>query len=334
MVVFGYVRVSSIEQERGFGPDVQEADIRAYCTDKGLSAPTIVRESVSGESLAARKELLAILKEAKARAAEGDEAHIVFRSSDRLARSLTDQEPVVLASFQMGFRLHSTMSHEADLFDPAYAADPMRTAMRQIFGAFNQLERAIIQGRLDSGLHAKAAEGGSTGGRYAFGYQGINNEITVVPEEAPAVKRLFELEHAGLDLRSTAVVLGREFPSLCGHWTATHVHRALAKRMLYQHGHYKPRLSPQTFIRPELIVAPPLKPEHVPEPRLAGEPVDWSTIPDPVPAYMLAILLAKTAAWVQYEVKRLALKTKLVRGKTVLPHDSARTLESVSKSNA
>jgi len=332
MQTFGYVRVSSIEQESGFGPEVQEAAIRAYCSAKALSEPTIVHESVSAETLSARPEILRLLGKLADLAEAGEEAHLVFRSSDRLARALMDQESVVLTSFKAGFRLHSTLSHEADLFDPTYGADPMRTAIRQFFGIFNQLDKAIIQSRLDGGLHAKAAKGGSTGGRYAFGYMGVNGEIVPDPREAPAVKRLFELDHTGLDLASIAVILAREFPEMCGHWRKATVCRTLRSRNLYQHGLYRSRISPVEVKRPELVLAPPIQGEHVPTARATGEPIDWARVPNPIPAHTLAILLGKSPSWVQAEAQKHALRTKLIRMKLALPHESAQQLETLAKS--
>ncbi len=332
MQTFGYVRVSSIEQEAGYGPEVQEAAIRAYCSAKHLSEPTIVHESVSAENLSARHEVLRLLAKAADLAEAGEEVHLVFRSSDRLARALMDQESVVLTSFKCGYRLHSTLSHESDLFDPAYGADPMRTAIRQFFGVFNQLDKAVIQSRLDGGLHAKAAKGGSTGGRYPFGYWGVNNEIVPYEHEAVAVRRAFELDHTGLDLQSIAVILGREFPALCGHWTKVTVLKTLRRRDLYQYGMYRSRISPVEVRRPELVIAAPFQGDHVPVSRSVGEPITWSLIPDPVPVHTLAILLGKTPAWVQHEAQRNALRTKIVRNKLSLPHDSAKHLETLAKS--
>ncbi len=334
MRVFGYVRVSSTEQEAGFGPEVQEAAIRAYCQVKQLAEPEIRRESVSAENLSDRREILRLLAEAQDLAEAGEDAHVVFRSSDRLSRSVMDQESVVLTSFRCEFRLHSTLSHEADMFDPAFAADPMRTAIRQFFAIFNQLERSIVQVRLDGGLHAKAVGGGSTGGRYPFGYMSMNGEIVPDLAEAAAIHRLFELDHTGLDLQSIVTILAREYADHCGHWNKSTVSKALKRRNLYQHGLYKSRISPIEVARPELILAPPLPGNHVPKPRESGAPINWETAPDPMPVHTLAILLGKTPAWVQHETQRHALKTRYIHNKMALPHDSAMALEKLAHKTA
>lgn len=260
MRVFGYIRVSSIEQENGFGPEVQEGAIRAYCTSKSLAPVELIHESMSGESVAKRREFLILLANAKALAEAGEAVHVVFYSSDRLARDVMGQESVVAASFANGYRLHSTRSHEQDFFDPAYKKDPMRTAIRQFFGIFNQLDKAIIQQRLDGGLAAKAAKGGSTGGRYPFGYQSQNDEIAPCPEEVQVVRRVFSLYVNHSSLQQIAARVAVEFPELCGHWQRTNVKRVLDRRDLYARGLYRSRLSAEPMLRQDLIV---LRPEDL-----------------------------------------------------------------------
>lgn len=159
MLVLGYVRVSSTEQEQGFGPQVQEAAIRSYCREHQLGEPEIVHESASAENIVQRVEIKAVLHRVKAAQAAGTPAHVVFYRLDRLARNLSDQEVVVGLALTHRFRLHSTFSAEADTLNPAYAGDPMRTLIRQVFGMFAQFERATIQGRLDAGLAEKAKRG-------------------------------------------------------------------------------------------------------------------------------------------------------------------------------
>lgn len=256
MKVYGYVRVSTHEQESGYGPEVQEQAIRAYCTARALAEPVIVFESASAESLAGRRELLQLLARAKSEVAEGP-VHLVFFSSDRLARALLDQESAVAASFTHGYRFHSTRSHEADFFDPAHAKDPMRTAIRQFFGLFNQLDKAIIQQRLDGGLLMKASKGGSTGGRYPFGYQSVNGEISPCPAEVPVVRRVFALAARRCSLQDIASRVAIEYPDLCGHWSKTSIKRVLDRRDLYVRGLYRSRMAEQEASRPDLILCGP-----------------------------------------------------------------------------
>lgn len=330
MPTFGYVRVSSIEQESGLGPEVQERAIRAYCADKGLHDLAITHESVSAETLIDRKALLGLLADARELSEAGQEVHIVFRSSDRLARDVIDQESVVADSFRYGFRLHSTLPHEFELFDPTKGRDPMRTAIRQFFGVFNQLERAIIQRRLDGGLQLKAGKGQSTGGRYPFGYMAVNGEMVPCPEEVPAVKRAFWLEAQGLNLPSIAAVLAREFPGPCGHWNKVSVKRLLDRRELYVHGQYRSRLAATPTHRPDLVLAPPEAGESAHAPTPAGRPIDWSSVPDPVGVHALAVMLGRERDWIMREIEGRALRVRWHKRTPMLPRATAQALAALA----
>jgi DNA invertase Pin-like site-specific DNA recombinase len=322
--VFGYVRVSTIEQESGHGPEVQERAIRAYCKAKGLDEPDIVNESASGESIAGRREFLRILATVRELADGGEQVHVVFRSSDRLARDLMDQESVVATSLQVGFRLHSTLAHEAELFDPANARDPMRTAIRQFFGIFNQLDKAIIKARLDGGLYSKAAQGGSTGGRYPFGYMKFNGEIVPCPEEVPAVQLVFRLRKQGLDLATIAAAAAHDFPQVCSGWVKTSVKRVLDKADLYVRGMYRSRLAAAPMHRPELAL---VKDGGEEAPARTGG-VDWDKIPDPISSHSLAVLLGKPAQELEAEALRRSLLVRWDKTRMMLPRESARALAS------
>jgi site-specific DNA recombinase len=254
MLTLGYVRVSSIEQEQGFGPEVQEAAIRAYCREHALGDPEIAHESASAESIVQRVEIKALLHRAKQAQDGGTPAHVVFYRLDRLARNLLDQESVVGLSLKHGFRLHSTFSAEAEPLDPAYAGDPMRVAIRQFFGIFSQLERATIQGRLDAGLAAKAKQGGSTGGKPPFGYWCVNQDVAIDPEAAEIVRLVYQLHQRGFDQRSIAAQCARQCPQRCASWGNTQVSRILKRKALYGQGHYKSRMGEAVVVRPELCI--------------------------------------------------------------------------------
>jgi DNA invertase Pin-like site-specific DNA recombinase len=319
-LVIGYVRVSTIEQEGGYGPEVQRSHILAYCERNKLGAPEIIEESASAESLSGRKELLGILARAQREQEAGTQVHIVFRSSDRLARELMDQEGVVANAFAKGYRLHSTLPHEADLFDPAYAGDPMRRAIRQFFGIFNQLDKAIIQQRLDGGLYTKAAQGGSTGGRYPFGYRGVNGDITIDPLEAPAVNLVFSAHAKGLDLASIAAVAAQTYPEMCRHWSKAQVKRILDRRDLYCGGMYRSRLAIQPTHHPELVIVRSDY-EHV-----APTTVDLESLPDPCALSAASLCLGESPAHLQRILSEQRLPV-LHRGtRLLLPRPTLRIL--------
>lgn len=286
-LVLGYVRVSAVEQEQGFGPEEQTRRIHAYCEERDLGTPEIIYESKSGESIIKRAELHMLLARAEAAVEDDCEVHIAFPGLDRLARNLIDQESVVTRSQRCGIRIHSTLSSENDTLDPAYADDPMRVAIRQFFGIINQLDRAIIQRRLDGGLARKAAAGGFTGGRLPFGYRSQDQEIEIDEEQAAVVRRIFAAAEHGLDQGTIASIVGSQWPTLCGHWHKRQVGRILARKDLYCGGRYRPRMGAQEIDRPDLIIV-------TGDEDFEPTGFDWDRLPDPVRLEGLATLLQIT----------------------------------------
>jgi DNA invertase Pin-like site-specific DNA recombinase len=329
MLVLGYVRVSSIEQESGYGPQVQEEAIRAYCADKGLSDPEIVHETASAESLVERQQLRDLLARAKATQEDGTPTHVVFYRLDRLARQLTDQESIVGHSMRYGYQLHSTYAAEAETLSPAYAGDPMRVAIRQFFGIFSQLERATIQARLEGGRFAKAKDGGATGGRTPFGYMPKDRDIAVDPESAPIIRRVYELAHHGLDQASIAALVAREHPGPCSHWGKCQISRILARRALYAQGRYRSRLGVVEVNRPELRILPQVLGEPAPVPVATGAPIAWDQFPDPMPMLTLSLLLDRPAAWIQRQITDHGLRATWLKGRMLVYRTAATRLEQI-----
>lgn len=288
-LTLGYVRVSSIEQEQGFGPEAQAERIKQYALTKELGQPELHFESKSGESIINRLELHLVLARAETAAEAGGEAHIIVPGLDRLTRDLIDQESIVTRCLDKGVRLHSTLEAENDTLDPAYSKDPMRTAIRQFFGIIHQLDRAIIQRRLDGGLAQKAAAGGFTGGRITFGYRSVDQELEIDPEAAPIIRQMFALHGRGIDQGTIAGVLANQYPEICGKWVKQTVSRALAREPLYRQGIFKPRGGDVEVARSDLVI---LDPGDAPEP--VDMAFDWSKVPKTMRLQSLKVLLNTT----------------------------------------
>lgn len=301
ILVLGYVRVSSQEQEAGYGPEIQSDGIKAHCIALGLPEPEIIHESASAENISGRLEFIEVMRRAKEAQQSGKQAHVIFHKLDRLSRNLIDQEATVLQALQHGHRLHSTNAAESEVLNPHYAGDPMRTAMRQMVGIFNQLERATIQGRLDSGLHAKARAGGWTGGRPPFGYRAVGGELEIVEGCREPIARAFRMDAHGVDLATIAATLAREFPRYCGRWNHVYVRRILLKSDLYALGMYRPRLGAHAVSRPELVILPAdLTKARIRNRIKVTERVDWSKVKrDPIPAPSLALMLRVPTSIIQ-----------------------------------
>lgn len=329
LLVIAYVRVSSQEQESGYGPEIQEEGIRAYCRAKNLGEPEVVHESASAENISGRTEFIDVMRRAKATQQAGGQAHVVFHKLDRLSRNLIDQEATVLQALQYGHRLHSTNSAETEVLDPHFAGDPMRTAMRQMVGIFNQLERATIQGRLDSGLHAKARIGGWTGGRPPFGYRAVNGDLEIIDACRAPIARAFQMDTHGVDLSTIASTLAREYPDLCGRWNHVYVRRILVKADFYARGMYRPRLGAHAVSRPELIILPDsLLTARIRNRTKITKLVDWSTIKrDPMPAPTLALLLRVPVGAVQAAVVAKAIPVTWHKARMMIALEHAPAIE-------
>src|SRR5580698_4194196 len=167
MRLVGSIRVSTIGQAQdGYGLDVQEKDIRAWCRANGHDLVKMVKdEAVKGTTEALDRpglaEALAMIQDKKV---DG----LIVAKLDRLARSLTVQEAALAMVWRAGGLVFSADSGE---LAPDDASDPMRTAMRQMIGVFAQLERAMIVSRMAKGREAKAAAGLYAGGAPALGYR-------------------------------------------------------------------------------------------------------------------------------------------------------------------
>jgi site-specific DNA recombinase len=324
-LAIGYVRVSSIEQESGYGPEVQQGRIEAYCQKAGLPPPVIYRESKSGDSILARHEFQDVLARAEKCSEDGGEAHIVFSSLDRMTRDLIDQEATVMRCYSSGVRLHSADPSEADVLDPRHSKDPMRTAIRQFFGIVHQLDKAIIQRRLDGGLVQKAKRGGYCGGKTPFGYRSVNHELEVDPEGAEVVRKAFSMHRRGLNQSTIAMVLSSQHPTLCTKWTNTQVSRILKREDLYAQGLYVPRGMEVPIVRKDLII---LQGE---DPTLMLDEALWRSMPESLSLAAACTLLGKTEDSLLSEVESRDIRVIYKKGQKFLMTREVRVLAEASE---
>lgn len=203
MRLVGYVRVSTNGQaERGFGLDVQEAQIAEWAAANGHEVARICRdEGISGTTDAVDRPGLAC-----ALGALPDDADaVIVARLDRLARSLTVQEAILAMIWRDGGTVLSVDQGEVMQDDPD---DPMRKAMRQMVGVFAELDRALVMKRLRDGRKAKAAAGGKAVGRYPFGWSRDGE----VEREQAVLGVIRELRARGLDWRTLAAELNERGP--------------------------------------------------------------------------------------------------------------------------
>jgi DNA invertase Pin-like site-specific DNA recombinase len=239
MNLVGYVRVSSEGQADGYGPDVQEQAIRAWCKTHDHRLVTITSDvGVSGTKPADERpglsEALDMLRPPPMAVEKRRAAGLVIARLDRLARELTVQEAILGLVWRDGGSVFTADYGEVLADDPD---DPMRTALRQVAGVFAQLDRALIAKRLRDGRRAKAATGRKAVGDYAYGYQGggtgRTRDAVANPTEQAAVARIVELRREGNSYRAIVAVLDAEGhrPRRADRWSPMTVRSVVLRTM-------------------------------------------------------------------------------------------------------
>lgn len=259
--IFGYCRISSSKQEQGLSIPAQEAAIRAYCKEHGLDEPEIVTEtSTAGKRMFALPRLAGSTVAASVSEDEDEDAeqgpcrprlllllghltslsnaHLIVWRLDRVARINDEREVLHQLLLRNGVKLHSTDKNERAILEHGDPNDPMAALVRQIFGAFSQYEKAVIELRMQTGMRFKAAKGGFTGGRVAFGYDVVEGELVVNETNARLVRYIFFLRHRySMTLRSIGEHIGQAVEGGLNH---VKIHRILKNEALYR-GAYKDR---------------------------------------------------------------------------------------------
>jgi DNA invertase Pin-like site-specific DNA recombinase len=230
MRLVAYLRVSSEGQLDGYGLDVQERDCRRWARAHGHKISKVcVDEAKSGTLEAFERPGLSGALDALA---DGTAEGLLIPNLSRIARELHIQEAALAVAWKRSATVFSADQGEVHADDPD---DPMRTAMRQMLGVFNQLDRTQIVKRLRDGRRAKAATGKKAVGGYAFGFAGVGKgrERDAGPniEEQKTLQRIVELRQGGNSYRDIARVLDSENlkPRRAQSWSAMTV-RNIATR--------------------------------------------------------------------------------------------------------
>jgi DNA invertase Pin-like site-specific DNA recombinase len=208
MKLAAYRRVSTAEQVDGYGLDVQDQDIRVWARQHGHRIVAwFGDEGLSGSNGLEHRDgladALAYLRSARA-------GGLVVPKLDRLARDLIVQEQVLGELWRIPAHVFSTASGEGAYLAPDDVDDPSRKLIRQILGAVNEYERAMIALRMRRGRRRKAELGGYAYGSPRFGYRTEDRRLVPDDAEQLATARIVELHREGRSLRQIAAVLEEE----------------------------------------------------------------------------------------------------------------------------
>ena len=208
MNVVAYLRVSTDRQaEEGLGLEIQEHAIRAWARGNRHKVVLWTRdEGVSGTNGLDQRQGLADALDALRSHQTG--ALVVYRL-DRLARDLVLQEQLLADVRRMRADVFSTSAAEAGYLtdDPD---DPSRKLIRQVLGAVNEYERAMISLRLRSGRRRKAENGGYAYGAPPYGQRVHAGVLVPDDHEQVTLARMRDLRAEGGSYRKIAATLTKE----------------------------------------------------------------------------------------------------------------------------
>ena len=257
-----YIRVSSDEQKRGMGPDMQRTRCRGLCEardwqiarefeDLGLTGRTMDRPGLQALLAAAR---------------EGEINVVVVYRLDRLARKASDLLKIWeehLATY--GVELASAT-------ESVDTSNPMGRAMMGMTGVFAQMESELLQERTSDGKREKARQGGFATAVRSFGFRWNREQKRpeIVEEEAQIVRSIFALAASGHNVESICKTLTRQGAERRGNrrhapggWWNNVVQEIIANPAYCGHfvTYRDPETGEETLAKPDLCPPPIVSPE-------------------------------------------------------------------------
>lgn len=201
MNVVAYIRVSTDGQcgDDKFGLDVQRKTIKEYCEKNGYNILRWFEDE--GESGA--KERPGFDEIVYGEVSNPPYEAVIVAKSDRVARDINiyyyykmmlRKKDIKLISIAEDFGQFGVFANMLEAFTLCVA----------------EMERENINKRTSGGRKIKAAQGGYSGGRAPMGYKVSNGGLVINEDEAPAVRRIFELRDNKVTLLDIVDILNKE----------------------------------------------------------------------------------------------------------------------------
>jgi site-specific DNA recombinase len=180
MKVALYTRVSTEEQAKeGFSLSAQLEKMKAFCFSQGWQIyKEFTEEGRSAKDLE-RPQLQSLLKEMN-----HFDVVLVYKL-DRLSRNVSDIN-ILLNTFEKN---NVAFKSVTEPYDTTTAQGKL---LINIFASLAQFERDQLAERTHMGMTRKHEEGQRNGGNAPFGYDLINGELVINPEESKWVKFIFD----------------------------------------------------------------------------------------------------------------------------------------------
>ncbi len=186
--VYGYARVSTLDQAQGLSIDVQKDQIKEYAAgqpDWNLIQTFTDPGACSGDF--DRPGFGKLQRKIEA----GEVDVIVVTKLDRLVRSLLHLLRFIENEIEPRGVKFVSISEGIDSSQKG-----MNRVFMQVLSAFSEMERSRIRERCGEGRY-KNATLGRLNGAAPYGYKKDGDKIVIVPEEAWIVKRLFRAFNKG-----------------------------------------------------------------------------------------------------------------------------------------
>lgn len=203
MSAAGYIRVSTDTQAKvGESLNIQRQAIRAKVSQLGLRLGKVYEDAgVSGRTSKDRPALQRMLVDARA----GKFQTVIVHRLSRLGRNTRDLHNIIAELQEHGVALVS-IKEQLDLSTPA------GRVLFTMLSAIAEFEREVIHEQMTENRWARTRRGEIFPGKPPFGYRWNREEkcLEIIPEEAPTIRRLFQLYLEGHGLEKVAYLLFRE----------------------------------------------------------------------------------------------------------------------------
>ena len=210
MTVYGYVRVSTIEQVDNTSMQDQRRQIKGNAMSHGLTIDRFIEDGgVSGaDPFFERLKANGVVLKA------GDV--VIVAKLDRFSRDLLDALQSIKACKELKVKL--IINGHGDVTD---SSNIYAQLMLEILCSFAGHERRVLKARQRDGQAAKRAAGGHLGGSAKFGYRiegsGKNARLEPVEHEQAAIRYAKQLRAQKMSLRAIAKDLEINYDVVVSH---------------------------------------------------------------------------------------------------------------------
>lgn len=201
--VVAYCRVSTDAQagEDKFGIEAQKEQIMQYCAKNDMQiSGWYIDEGKSGAK-EDRPEFDKLIYGTDVQNPPVEA--LVVAKSDRVARDINIYFYYKHELLKKGMELVSVTEDFGQL-------GVFSDALEALVLVMAKMERENITKRTSGGRAVKAAKGGYSGGRPPFGYKPIGGVLTVIPDEADTVRKIFDMKKDGATYKEICDELNAE----------------------------------------------------------------------------------------------------------------------------